>query len=62
VAYDEKSVGVHRLARPYHVVPPAFTFILSPIDTCDMVRGVQSMTNQYGIAFKLVQLSIGFKA
>ena len=58
-ADDEEAVGVQRLARADHVVPPAFALGLTFIDAGHMVRGVQCMADQHRVGLVGVELAVG---
>ena len=65
-ADHEEPVGVQRLARADHVVPPAFAArqrLATGICmlACDMVRGVERMTNQHRVAALGVERAVGLK-
>ena len=57
-ADHEKSIGIYRLARPHHIIPPARVAIV--IHTRDVVRGVQCVANQHRIIACRVQRAVGF--
>ena len=64
-ADHEKPVGVQRLAGPDHVVPPALAAgdglaLRIRVHTGHMVRCVQGMADQHGIAALRIELSVGF--
>ena len=64
-ADDEELVGVHRFARANHVVPPALAFgqrlpIGARVQAGDVVRGVERMAHQHGVAGVGVELAVGF--
>ena len=44
-----------------HIVPPAFALGLAFIDTGDVVRGIERMTDHDGIALVGVELAIGLE-
>ena len=48
-AYNEKTVGIHRLARSHHVVPPAQGLRIIGPAARNMMGGIQGMTNEYCI-------------
>ena len=59
------AVGIDRFARANHVVPPALTVIdrmpvFIGMNTRYVMRSVEGMTNQNGIAAVCVQLTVGF--
>jgi hypothetical protein len=53
----EEAFGVQRLARAHQVVPPAF--LAGGIQSGDMVRGVQCMAHQHGVALVGVERAVG---
>jgi hypothetical protein len=59
-ADDEEAVGVHRLARAHHVVPPALGAGLALVDAGHVVRGVERMAHQHRVAAIGVQGAVGF--
>ena len=59
-ANDEKPLGVDRLARANHVVPPALALGLAFVRARHMVRGVQGMANQHRVGALGIQLAISF--
>ena len=58
---DKKPVGVHRLARTDHAVPPAFGLGLPRVNARHMVRGVERVADQHRIALVGVERAIGLK-
>ena len=56
----KKPIGVKRLARSHHVVPPALTLVLPFVQTRHMMRGIQCVAHQHSIAFLGIQGAIGF--
>ena len=60
-ADDKEMVGVERLARAYHVVPPAFGLFLPGIDACHVMRGIECMADQHGIRSIRVEPAVGLK-
>ncbi|MNT39388.1 hypothetical protein D3C72_1756300 [compost metagenome] len=61
-ADDEEFVGIDRLARPDHVVPPALALGLAFVAAGYMVRCVERMAHQNGVGPVGVQLAIGFES
>ena len=59
-ADDEKPVGVHRLAGANHVVPPADVFRGVCVMPRHMVRGVERVADQHGVAFFGIEHTIRF--
>ena len=59
-ADDEEAVGVHRLARPDHVVPPALAFRLAFVDARDVVGGIERVAHEHGVALVGIQRTVGF--
>ena len=59
-ADDEEAVGVQRLARADHVVPPADVLRLGRIVAGDVVRSVERVAHQHRIRLGRVQRAVGF--
>ena len=55
----KKTVGVERLARPDHVVPPADVVRIVGVVAGDVVRRVQRVADEDGIRPVRVQLAVG---
>ena len=49
-ADDEEAVGVERLARPDHVVPPADVVGIVGVVAGDVVRRVERVADQHRVA------------
>ncbi|MDF2462018.1 MAG: hypothetical protein K0Q43_253 [Ramlibacter sp.] len=58
-ANDEETVGVDRLAWADHRVPPAFGVRLPLVDAGHVVRGVEGMADQHGVALVGVERAVG---
>jgi hypothetical protein len=58
-ADDEEAIGVERLARTDQVVPPAFALRLPWIRAGDMVRRVEGVADENGVAAARVQAAVG---
>ncbi len=58
-ADDEEAVGVERLARADEVVPPALALLLPGVGAGDVVRGVERVADQDGVAARRVQRAVG---
>jgi hypothetical protein len=61
-ADDKEAVGVHRLSRADHVVPPAFAFVLAFVHTGHVVRGVERVAHQHGIGAVGIELAVGLES
>ena len=61
-ADNKKAVGVERLARPDHAVPPALGLGLPLVDAGHMVRGVQGVAHQHRVGALGVEVAVGFEA
>ena len=59
-AHDEKTVGIKRLARPDHVVPPAHALGIVAVHSRHVMRRVQRMAHQHGVRCVGVELAVGF--
>jgi hypothetical protein len=59
-ADDEEAVGIERLARTDHVVPPTDVCRIVGVVARDVMRRVQRMAYQHRIAALVVQRPIGF--
>ncbi|MCY1370744.1 hypothetical protein D9M69_578490 [compost metagenome] len=59
-ADHEEAVGVQRLARAHHVVPPALGAGLALVHARDVVRGVERMAHQHRVAALGVEGAVGF--
>ena len=58
-ADDEEAVGVHRLARADHGVPPALGALLAGVGAGDVVRRVERMADEHRVAALRVQRAVG---
>ncbi|MNN33750.1 hypothetical protein D3C81_1475200 [compost metagenome] len=58
-ADDEEAVGVERLARTHHVVPPAQVARVVGVDAGDMVRGVERVAHQHRVGARRVERAVG---
>jgi hypothetical protein len=58
-ADDEEPVGVQGFAGTDHVVPPADVLRVIRIDARDVVRCVERVTDQHGIAARSVERAVG---
>ena len=61
-ANHKKTVGIDRLARADHGVPPALAPVLPGVHPRHMVRGIERMAHQHRIRARGIELAIGFKA
>jgi hypothetical protein len=59
-ADDEEAVGVDRLARAHHVVPPAGALRLVRVVARHVVGGVQRVADQHRVGLVRVQGAVGF--
>jgi len=58
-ADHEEAVGVERLARTHHVVPPADVLRVIRVDARDVMRRIERMTDEHRIAARGVERAIG---
>ncbi len=58
-ADDEEAVGVQRLARPDHVVPPTLGLRLARVDTGQVVGGIERMAHQHRVGAVGVERAVG---
>ena len=59
-ADDEKPIGVERLARTDHVVPPADVARLVGVIAGDVMRRVERVGDEHGVAALAVQRTVRF--
>ena len=59
---DKKMVGIDRLARANHGVPPTFGFWLALIHAGNMVRCIQGVANQHRVGPVRIQAAISLVA
>ncbi len=58
-ADDEEAVGIERLARTHHVVPPADVVLVTLVVAGDVMRRVQRMADQHGVAAVGIERAVG---
>jgi len=58
-ADDEEAVGIHRLARPDHVVPPADVVRVVGVVARDVVGGVERMADQNRVGTVGIEPTVG---
>jgi len=58
-ADDEEAVGVERLARAHHVVPPADVALVAFVPAGDVMRGVERVADEHRVARVGVQRAVG---
>ena len=58
-ADDEEAIGVERLAGADQVVPPALALLLAGMGAGDMVRGIERMADEDGVAARRVERAVG---
>ena len=58
-ADDEEALGVERLARAHHVVPPADVVLVALVVAGDVMRRVQRMADEHRVAAVGIQRAVG---
>ena len=59
-ADDVETIGVERLAGTDHVVPPADVVRILGVEAGDVMRRVQRVADEDGVAMRSIELAIGF--